>query len=224
MDDDPEKRLADVLRRTGRAAETSGRNPADVRLIAVTKTYDAAVIEPVLQAGHRDFGENRVQEAQGKWPALRQLYPDVRLHLIGPLQTNKARDAVALFDAIHSVDRDKLAAALVLEMSRQGRALSLFVQVNTGEEAQKAGMAPDATADFVRRCRDVHDLAVTGLMCIPPAQDDPTPHFVLLSRLAQELALPFLSMGMSGDFEAAIAHGATHVRVGSAIFGTREGA
>ena len=217
-----ESRLRDVEARIAGAAEQAGRSPAEVTLVAVSKTFDAAAIEPVIAAGHRDFGENRVQEAQGKWPRLRLETPDLRLHLIGPLQTNKVRDAVALFDAIHSVDRDKLAAELAKEMTRQDRRLALFVQVNTGEEPQKAGVSPQLAAEFVRRCRDVHGLAIAGLMCIPPAEADPTPHFEMLRRLAEALQLPSLSMGMSGDFEAAIAHGATHVRVGSAIFGERD--
>ncbi len=215
------ERLHQVMRRIAAAAERAGRDPAKIRLIVVSKTFGAAAIEPVLQAGHRDFGENRVQEAQGKWPGLRENYPDLRLHLVGPLQTNKVRDAVALFDAVHSVDRDRLAAELAREMQRQRRSLSLFVQVNTGEEPQKAGVAPSQTANFVGRCRDVHRLHIDGLMCLPPADDDPAPHFGLLRGLASGLDLPFLSMGMSGDFETAIAQGATHVRVGSAIFGAR---
>ena len=215
------ERLRQVKRRIVAAAERAGRDPAEIRLIVVSKTFGAAAIEPALQAGHRDFGENRVQEALGKWPGLRENYPDVRLHLVGPLQTNKARDAVALFDAVHSVDRERLAAELAKEMERQRRSLSLFVQVNTGEEPQKSGVAPEQTADFVNRCRAVHGLRIDGLMCLPPADDDPAPHFELLRRLAGGLGLPFLSMGMSGDFEMAITHGATHVRVGSAIFGAR---
>jgi pyridoxal phosphate enzyme (YggS family) len=218
----PAGRLAEVVAAIGRAAARSGRDARDVRLVAVTKTYGAGAIEPVLQAGQRDFGENRVQEAQGKWPPLRDRYPDLRLHLIGPLQTNKVRDAVALFDSIHSVDRDKLAAELGKEVRRQGRELALFVQVNTGEEPQKAGVAPGEAAEFVRRCEEVHGLDVKGLMCIPPAEADPGPHFAMLRRLGDEIGLRSLSMGMSGDFEAAIAHGATHVRVGSAIFGARQ--
>jgi pyridoxal phosphate enzyme (YggS family) len=218
---DAAERLHQVRGRIVAAAERAGRDPAEIRLIVVSKTFGAVAIEPVLQAGHRDFGENRVQEALGKWPGLRENYPDLRLHLIGPLQTNKVRDAVALFDGVHSVDRDTLAAELARQIDRQRRSLSLFVQVNTGEEPQKAGVAPDQTADFVGRCRDVHRLRIDGLMCLPPADDDPAPHFGLLRRLAGGLGLPFLSMGMSGDFEIAIAHGATHVRVGSAIFGAR---
>ena len=215
------KQLAEVQERIAAAAIGAGRGADGVRLIAVTKTFQRDAIEPVLAAGHRDFGENRVQEAAGKWPELRALYPDIRLHLIGPLQTNKAREAVALFDAIHSLDRDKLARELAKEFSRQGRTVSLFVQVNVGAEPQKAGVAPAAAAGFVRRCRDEHGLAIQGLMCIPPADADPTPYFEELRRMAERLGLPFLSMGMSGDYEMAIACGATHLRVGSAIFGDR---
>ena len=217
----PGERLGRVLGQIAVAGEAAGRPADSVRLIAVSKTHGRETIEPAIQAGHRDFGENRVQEAQGKWPPLRELYPDLRLHLIGPLQTNKVRDAVALFDAIHSVDRDKLAAALAEELARAGRTVSLFVQVNTGEEPQKAGVTPAQTADFVRRCRSEYGLTVEGLMCIPPADDDPAPHFDLLRELAGQLQLRSLSMGMSGDFEAAVAKGATHVRIGSAIFGAR---
>jgi pyridoxal phosphate enzyme (YggS family) len=218
---DAARRLHDILGRIRRAAEQARRDPSEVTLIAVTKTFGAEAIEPALLTGHRDFGENRVQEAQRKWPALKERFPDVRLHLIGPLQTNKARDAVALFDVIHSLDRDRLAAALATEMTRQGRTPALFVQVNTGEEPQKAGVAPGEAVAFVRRCREEHGLRIDGLMCIPPEGDDPAPHFSWLRRLGEEAQLSGLSMGMSGDFETAIAHGATHIRVGSAIFGAR---
>lgn len=219
---DAQTRLAAVRGRIAEAAARAGRDPADIRLIAISKTFDAGAIEPVLEAGQRDFGENRVQEAQEKWPRLRARFPDVTLHLVGPLQTNKVRDAVALFDVIHSLDRDRLAGALAKEMARQGRPLSLFVQVNTGEEPQKAGVVPEKTVEFVERCRVTHGLVIKGLMCLPPLQDDPTPHFEMLRRLAEGLDLPALSMGMSADFETAIAHGATHVRVGTAIFGERD--
>lgn len=219
---DAQTRLAAVRGRIVEAAARAGRDPADIRLIAISKTFDAGEIEPVLKAGQRDFGENRVQEAQEKWPRLRARFPDVTLHLVGPLQTNKVRDAVALFDVIHSLDRDRLAGALAKEMARQGRPLSLFVQVNTGEEPQKAGVVPEKTVEFVERCRVTHGLVIKGLMCLPPLQDDPTPHFEMLRRLAEGLDLPALSMGMSADFETAIAHGATHVRVGTAIFGERD--
>jgi pyridoxal phosphate enzyme (YggS family) len=215
------RRLRETIDRLSTAAERAGRDASSVTLVAVTKTFPAEIIEPVLAAGHRDFGENRVQEAQTKWPKMRERYPKLRLHLIGPLQTNKVRDAVALFDVIHSVDRDKVAAALAKETARQGRTPSFFVQVNTGDEPQKAGAAPSSAAEFVRRCQSVHGLSVEGLMCIPPESDDPIPHFEMLRRLAEILELRSLSMGMSGDFETAIAHGATHVRIGSAIFGER---
>jgi pyridoxal phosphate enzyme (YggS family) len=216
-----EEKLAVVRARIGAAAERAGRGPASVSLIVVSKTFGAEAIEPVLQTGQREFGENRVQEAMAKWPALRARYSDLRLHLIGPLQTNKVRDAVTLFDAIHSLDRDKLAAELSNEMARQDRRLTLFVQINTGNEPQKAGVLPDEAAAFVERCRGEHGLTIEGLMCIPPLEDDPAPHFQMLKRLAGEFGLASLSMGMSADFEAAIAEGATHVRVGSAIFGER---
>jgi pyridoxal phosphate enzyme (YggS family) len=219
---DAATRLAAVRSRIAAAAVRAGRDPADITLVAVSKTFDAAAIEPSILAGQRDFGENRVQEAQGKWPRLRHRFPDLLLHLIGPLQTNKVRDAVALFDAIHTVDRDKLAAALSQEMVRQGRTLALLVQVNTGEERQKAGVPPREAAEFVERCREKHRLAISGLMCIPPLADDPLPHFEMLKRLADGLGLRSLSMGMSADFETAVEHGATHVRVGSAIFGARD--
>ncbi len=219
--EDAAARLAAVKARIAAAAEAAGRGASDVRLIAISKTFDAAAITPVLAAGHREFGENRVQEAQGKWPALREHFPDLVLHLVGPLQTNKVRAAVGLFDAIHSLDREKLARELAREMTRQKRALSLFVQVNTGAEPQKAGIAPQEAAAFVERCRREHGLKINGLMCIPPFHDDPEPHFEVLRRLGADLGLAALSMGMSGDYEAAIAHGATDVRVGSAIFGAR---
>lgn len=190
-------------------------------LVVVSKTFSAEEITPVLEAGQRIYGENRVQEAQGKWPALKARYPDVELHLIGPLQSNKAAEAVALFDVIETVDREKIARALKQEMDRQQRSLRLYVQVNTGLEPQKAGIAPDDTAAFVDLCRDDLGLEVEGLMCIPPADENPGPHFALLAKLARSCRLEKLSMGMSGDFETAIAFGATSVRVGSAIFGAR---
>lgn len=204
------------------AAEQEARRKAGaVTLVAVSKTFDAADIRPVIEAGQRVFGENRVQEAQGKWPDLKQAFPDIELHLIGPLQSNKAKEAVALFDVIETVDRDKIAAELAREMARQGRAPKLYVQVNTGSEPQKAGIEPREAVAFVARCRDVHGLAMEGLMCIPPADENPGPHFALLEKLAREAGLAKLSMGMSGDYETAIAFGATSVRVGSAIFGAR---
>jgi pyridoxal phosphate enzyme (YggS family) len=218
---DVRQRLAEVKTRIAQAAKLAGRDPTEVRLIAVSKTFDTVAIAPAIEAGQREFGENRVQEAEGKWPGLQRAHPTTVLHLIGPLQTNKARDAVALFDAIHSLDRDRLAAALATEMLRQKRRPMLFVQVNTGAEPQKSGIAPQKAAEFVERCRDEHGLGIAGLMCIPPLDADPVPHFDMLRRLGEALELPYLSIGMSADFEAAIEHGATHVRVGSAIFGER---
>ena len=203
------------------AEREAGREAGAVTLVAVSKTFDAADISPVIEAGQCVFGENRVQEAQGKWPDLKQAFPDIELHLIGTLQSNKAKEAVALFDVIETVDREKIAAELAKEMARQGRAPKLYVQVNTGSEPQKAGIEPRDAVAFVTRCRDVHGLAIEGLMCIPPADENPGPHFALLEKLAQEAGVAKLSMGMSGDYETAIAFGATNVRVGSAIFGSR---
>ena len=213
--------LMQVRQRVVSAAESVGRDPAAVRLVAVSKTKTADEIRPVLEAGHRLFGENRVQEAAEKWPTLRQAYPDIELHLIGPLQTNKAALAVQLFDAIESVDREKLARFLAAEMARQKRRLPCFVQVNTGAEPQKAGVAPAETDSFVALCRDELNLQVVGLMCLPPLEADPRPHFELLAGIARRNSLASLSMGMSNDFETAIRQGATHVRVGTAIFGER---
>lgn len=203
------------------AEREAGREAGAVMLVAVSKTFDPADISPVIEAGQRVFGENRVQEAQGKWPALKAAFPDVELHLIGPLQSNKAKEAVALFDVIETVDREKIAAELAKEIVRQGRAPRLYVQVNTGSEPQKAGIEPRDAVAFVARCRDTHGLAIEGLMCIPPADENPGPHFALLEKLAREAGVAKLSMGMSGDYETAIAFGATSVRVGSAIFGSR---
>ena len=217
----PESCLEGVRCRICDAARAAKRDPASVTLIAVTKTFGPFDIRPVLEAGHRDFGENRVQEALGKWPALKVVYPDVRLHLIGPLQSNKAKEAVALFDAIHSIDRPKIAKSIADEMAKQGRKLELFIQVNTGEEPQKAGVMPRDAKAFIAMCRDELKLEIAGLMCIPPVEEEPAVHFAFLEKLAKELDLKGLSMGMSGDFETAIAFGATHVRVGSAIFGAR---
>jgi pyridoxal phosphate enzyme (YggS family) len=213
--------LAAVQARIRAAALEAGRRPEDVTLVAVSKTFAADAIRPAIAAGQRVFGENRVQEAKAKWPALKAGTPGIELHLIGPLQSNKARDAVALFDVIHTIDRDRIAEAVAAEIGRQGRAPKLLVQVNTGAEPQKAGILPEETDAFVARCRDLHGLAIEGLMCIPPAEEAPGPHFALLAQIARRLKLPLLSMGMSGDFEKAIAFGATHVRVGSAIFGHR---
>jgi PLP dependent protein len=225
MDDPPEapavSRWRDVRAAIARAARDSGRDPEDVTLVAVSKTFPAEAIEPVLAAGQRAFGENYVQEAKGKWPALRERFGEVELHLIGPLQSNKARDAVALFDVIHTLDRPSLAEALAKEIARAGRAPRLLVQVNTGEEPQKGGVAPGEADAFLDSCRARYGLAVEGLMCIPPEKDPPSPHFALLATIARRNRLKTLSMGMSADFEAAIQLGATHVRVGSAIFGAR---
>jgi hypothetical protein len=204
-----------------RAALSCGRDPASITLVAVTKTFAADAILPVLEAGHRVFGENRVQEAKAKWPALRMRFPDLELHLVGPLQSNKAREAVALFDAIHTVDRPKIAAALAEETARAGKTPRLFVEVNTGAEPQKAGVLPENVDAFVAECRDKHGLSIDGLMCIPPLDEVPGPHFALLQKIAQRNALRSLSMGMSADFQSAIAFGATHVRIGTAIFGAR---
>lgn len=215
------EQLAEIRNRIARAERIARRPAGSVTLVAVSKTYDADAIRPVIGAGQRVFGENRVQEAAAKWPGLRAETADLELHLIGPLQSNKAAEAVTLFDVIHTVDRDKIAAALAAEMVRQGRRLRLFVQVNTGAEPQKAGIDPREAVAFVTRCRDVHALAIDGLMCIPPVEDHPGPHFALLSKLAEEAGVGGLSMGMSADFETAIDLGATHVRVGSAIFGAR---
>ncbi|PWL16804.1 YggS family pyridoxal phosphate-dependent enzyme [Falsochrobactrum shanghaiense] len=205
------------------AAEKEARRDKDsVTLVAVSKTFDAGEISPVLDAGQRVFGENRVQEAQGKWPQLRKTYSGIELHLIGPLQSNKSADAVALFDVIETVDREKIAAALAKEIRKQGKSPKLYVQVNTGLEPQKAGIEPKDAAAFVERCRSHHGLAIEGLMCIPPAEENPGPHFALLEKLAREAGVEKLSMGMSGDYETAIGFGATSVRVGSAIFGGRD--
>lgn len=216
-----ENRLATVRATISAAAGNAKRAPDTVRLIAVSKTFDAADIRPILDAGQRVFGENRVQEAQAKWPDLRAAYPDLELHLIGPLQSNKAADAVALFDCIHTIDRPKIAKAIGDEMAKQGKRLTLFVQVNTGEEPQKAGVMPADAKAFVAMCRDELRLEIAGLMCIPPVEEEPAVHFAFLAKLASEIGLPGLSMGMSGDYETAIAFGATHVRIGSAIFGSR---
>lgn len=214
-------RLEQVKDSIASAEREAGRKAGSVTLVAVSKTFDVEAIAPVIEAGQRVFGENRVQEAQGKWPALRTLHPDVELHLIGPLQSNKAKEAVALFDVIETVDREKIAAELAKEIARQGKAPRLYVQVNTGSEPQKAGIDPREAVAFVNRCRDDHGLAVEGLMCIPPIDENPGPHFALLEKLAREAGLEKLSMGMSSDYELAIAFGATSVRVGSAIFGAR---
>lgn len=213
--------LRDVRARIEKAATAAGRKSSDITLVAVTKTNEAAAVEAAIAAGHLTFGENRVQEAKAKYPALKAAHSKLELHLIGPLQSNKAREAVALFDVIHTLDRDSLAEALSAEFKRAERTVKLFVQVNTGEEPQKAGAAPRDTLAFIEKCRVVHGLTVSGLMCIPPADEEPSPHFALLLKLARDAGLRELSMGMSGDYETAIGFGATHVRVGSAIFGSR---
>lgn len=210
------------IRETIAAAARDGRRlPESVRLIAVAKTFPAAAVEAALEAGQRDFGENRVQEGMAKYPDLRQRYPDLRLHLIGPLQTNKVRAAVATFDEIHTLDRPKLAEALAAEFRQTGRRLPCFVQVNTGEEPQKAGCSPAEADAFIADCRDRLGLPVVGLMCIPPAEQEPAPHFALLARIAARNRLSRLSMGMSGDYETAVLFGATDIRIGTAIFGGR---
>jgi PLP dependent protein len=221
MEHESVERLAKVRAAIARAARDSGRDPAEIALVAVSKTFPAEAIEPVLAAGQRVFGENYVQDAKAKWPALRERHERVELHLIGPLQSNKARDAVALFDVIHTLDRPSLAGALAKEIDRQGRAPRLLVQVNTGEEPQKGGVPPGEADAFLAACRERFGLSVSGLMCIPPAADPPSPHFALLQTIAHRNGLDILSMGMSADFEAAIQLGATHVRVGTAIFGAR---
>jgi pyridoxal phosphate enzyme (YggS family) len=210
-----------VRHEIARACRETGRDPADVTLVAVTKTFGEAAIEPVIAAGHRVFGENRVQEAKAKWPALRARHRDLELHMIGPLQSNKAREAVKLFDAIHSVDRPSLCQALAKEIARQGRTPRLFVELNTGAEAQKAGVLPEHADAFLARCRGEYGLHIAGLMCIPPIDEAPAPHFALTAKIAARNGLKLLSMGMSADYATAIAFGATHVRVGSAIFGGR---
>jgi hypothetical protein len=215
------ERLNDVQARVTAATVEARRRPGAVRLVAVSKTFGADAIRPVIEAGQRAFGENRVQEAQVKWPSLKAEWPDIDLHLIGPLQSNKAKEAVALFDVIETIDRDKIARAIAAEMRAQGRKPRLYVQVNTGLEEQKAGIDPREAASFVERCRSVHGLTIEGLMAIPPADENPGPHFALLAKLGEAAGVRELSMGMSGDYETAIAFGATSVRVGSAIFGGR---
>jgi pyridoxal phosphate enzyme (YggS family) len=213
--------LAEVRGDIDAACRDAGREPASVTLVAISKTFGAEAIEPVIGAGQRVFGENRVQEAKAKWPPLLARHDGIALHLVGPLQSNKARDAVALFDAIHSLDRDSLAAALAKEMARQARRPALFVEINTGAEPQKAGVLPQDADGFIAACRERHGLAIAGLMCIPPFDEAPAPHFALTAQIARRNGLSLLSMGMSADFKIAIAFGATHVRVGTAIFGAR---
>lgn len=213
--------LAEIHRRIDRAAADAGRRGDTVALVAVAKLQPPSRIQAALAAGHRQFGENRVQEAVAHWAALRPTMPDLRLHLIGPLQTNKVRDAVALFDMIETVDRPKLAAALAREIDRSGRRPDCLIQVNTGEEAQKSGVTPDDLPALLAMCRDEYGLPIRGLMCIPPIDETPAPHFALLAELAGRYGLPVLSMGMSDDFEVAVHQGATQVRVGTGVFGTR---
>jgi pyridoxal phosphate enzyme (YggS family) len=213
--------LAAVQGEIAQACRDANRDPASVTLIAVSKTFGADAIEPAIAAGQRVFGENRVQETKAKWPDIRARHQGLSLHLIGPLQSNKAKEAVALFDAIHSLDRQSLCEALAKEIGKQGRSPELFVEINTGAEPQKAGILPDDADAFLRACRDNYGLTISGLMCIPPFDEAPAPHFALTARIAARNGLKLLSMGMSADFTTAIAFGATHVRVGSAIFGTR---
>ena len=213
--------LADITARIAAAAEKAGRDPAEIDLIAVSKVQPLARVEAVLDAGHRLFGENRVQEAQGKWPALRERYGEIGLHLIGPLQTNKVRAAMDLFDAIQTLDRTRLAVKIATEAQARGTCPDLYVQVNTGREKQKAGIDPDEAEAFVARCLEELDLPIIGVMAIPPADEPPAAHFDRLAQIAEATGLSRLSMGMSADFEEAIAYGATAVRVGSAIFGER---
>ena len=214
--------LAAVRAEIARACKDAGRDQAGVTLVAVSKTFGAEAIEPVIAAGQTVFGENRVQEAKAKWPVLQARHPGLELHMVGSLQSNKAKEAVALFDAIHSVDRQSLATELAKEIAKQNRKPLLFVEVNTGAEPQKAGVLPQDVDGFVARCRNDWGLAIAGLMCIPPAEEAPAPHFALTAKIAARNGLKLLSMGMSADFPVAIAMGATHVRVGTAIFGARK--
>ena len=216
-----DNRLAAVRQDVARACRDAGRAPGSVALVAVSKTFGADAIELAIAAGQRIFGENRVQEAKAKWPALQERHPGIELHLIGPLQSNKAREAVALFDAIHSLDRPSLAEALAKEITRQSRTPLLFVEINTGGEPQKAGVLPEHADQFLRDCRDKYGLRVAGLMCLPPADEPPAPHFALTAKIARRNEMNLLSMGMSADFREAIAMGSTHVRIGTAIFGER---
>jgi len=216
-----ETTLTRVRAEITRACRDANRDPATVTLVAISKTFGAEAIEPVIAQGQRVFGENRVQEAKAKWPPLQARHSGVELHLVGSLQSNKAKEAVALFDAIHSVDRPSLCDALAKEISRQNRRPTLFVEINTGAEPQKAGVLPQEADAFLAACRDRHGLTISGLMCIPPADEAPAPHFALTAKVAKRNGIALLSMGMSADFPTAIAFGATHVRVGTAIFGER---
>jgi PLP dependent protein len=215
------ERLQQVRTALARAASDCGRDPSSITLVAVSKTFPSEAIEPILAAGQRAFGENYVQEAKAKWPALRERYEGVALHLIGPLQSNKAKEALQLFDVIHTLDRPSLAEALAKEIAKTGKRPELLVQVNTGEEPQKGGVPPQDADAFLEACRTRYGLTISGLMCIPPFEDPPSPHFALLHAIARRNGLSRLSMGMSADFEAAVQLGATYVRVGSAIFGER---
>jgi len=215
------QRLAALRETIVQACRHAGRASDAVTLVAVSKTFSADAIEPVIAAGQRVFGENRVQEAKAKWPAIKARHPDVALHLVGPLQSNKAKEAVALFDAIHSLDRPSLCATLAKEIEKQNRQPVLFVEINTGAEPQKAGVLPEAADEFLRACRETYGLKIAGLMCIPPLDELPAPHFALTAKIAARNGLTLLSMGMSADFETAIRFGATHVRVGTAFFGER---
>jgi pyridoxal phosphate enzyme (YggS family) len=216
-----EERQAEVRGRIAQTAKDFGRDPTSVTLVCVSKTFPAEAIEPALAAGERVFGENRVQEAENKWPELKARYRDVELHLIGPLQSNKTREAVALFDVIETVDRPKIAESIAAEIKRSGRRPKLYVEVNTGSEPQKAGVLPQDADAFIKRCRTELGLEIAGLMCIPPEDEQRSPHFALLAEIARRNDIPVLSMGMSADFEMAIQLGATHVRIGTALFGHR---
>jgi pyridoxal phosphate enzyme (YggS family) len=216
-----ESPLAKVRGEIARACAQAGRDPATVTLVAIAKTFGAAAIEPVIAQGQRVFGENRVQEAKAKWPPVRERYGCLELHLVGPLQSNKAKEAVAMFEAIHSLDRPSLAEALAKEIAKQGRKPALFIELNTGAEPQKSGVLPEQADGFVAACRNRYALEIAGLMCLPPAGEAPAPHFALTAKIARRNGLAFLSMGMSADFPIAIQFGATHVRVGTAIFGER---
>ncbi|MEX2129372.1 MAG: YggS family pyridoxal phosphate-dependent enzyme [Xanthobacteraceae bacterium] len=220
-DEDAARGLREVRAEIEKACREAGREPSSVTLVAISKTFAAEAILPVVGAGQRAFGENRVQEAKAKWPTLRERFPDIELHLVGPLQSNKAREAVALFDAIHTVDRPKIAQALADEIATQGRRPKLFVEINTGAEPQKAGVLPEAADAFIAECRNNYGLSIEGLMCIPRLDEAPAPHFALTAKIARRNGLALLSMGMSADFASAIAFGATHVRIGTAIFGAR---
>jgi len=219
---DPKANLTEICARIETAAKRAGRSAHEVSLIAVAKRQPPDRIDALLQAGHRVFGENRVQEAADKWPTLKRAYPDVELHMVGPLQSNKAADAIALFDVIHSIDRMKLARKVAEEIAAAQRDPELFVQINTGEEPQKSGVLPRQADEFIRQCREELQLRISGLMCLPPIDEEASLHFALLAKIARRNGVENLSMGMSGDFETAIIFGATHIRVGTALFGDRD--